>query len=87
VELSIPQQVEGEACGIPHLAKNERDVGHPAVAAGIEFKSPFTLHLLATARDDNKSLLQPALFQHWFHAGVGSQPRLVHSRQIFRIPA
>ena len=23
-------RLEGEACGIPHLAKNERDVGHPA---------------------------------------------------------
>src|ERR1700722_11349637 len=29
-------EFEGEACGIPHLAKNERDVGHPAVVAGIE---------------------------------------------------
>jgi hypothetical protein len=29
---------EGEACGIPHLAKNERDMGHPAIAAGIEPK-------------------------------------------------
>jgi hypothetical protein len=27
---------EGEACGIPHLAKYERDVGHPAIGAGIE---------------------------------------------------
>jgi hypothetical protein len=26
-------------CGIPHLAKNERDVGHPVVASGIEPKS------------------------------------------------
>ena len=24
-------ELEGETCGIPHLAKNERDVGHPAV--------------------------------------------------------
>ena len=31
-------EFEGEACGIPHLAKNERDVGHPAVVAGIEPK-------------------------------------------------
>jgi hypothetical protein len=29
---------EGEACGIPHLAKNERDVGHPAIVAGMEPK-------------------------------------------------
>jgi hypothetical protein len=32
-------RVEGEACGIPHLAKNERDMGHPATAAGIGPKS------------------------------------------------
>jgi hypothetical protein len=31
-------RLEGEACGIPHLAKNERDVGHPALVAGIEPK-------------------------------------------------
>jgi hypothetical protein len=30
------RKLEGETCGIPHLAKNERDVGHPAVVAGIE---------------------------------------------------
>jgi hypothetical protein len=29
---------EGKACGIPHLAKNERDVGHPAIVAGMELK-------------------------------------------------
>jgi hypothetical protein len=28
----------GESSGIPHLAKNERDVGHPAVGAGIDPK-------------------------------------------------
>ena len=39
VELWNPDRLEGETCGIPHLAKNERDVGHPAFAAGIEFKS------------------------------------------------
>ncbi len=37
-----PRQLEGEACGIPHLAKNERDVGHPAMAEGIEPESPLT---------------------------------------------
>jgi hypothetical protein len=31
-------RLEGEACGIPHLAKNERDVGHPTIGAGIEPK-------------------------------------------------
>jgi hypothetical protein len=29
---------EGKACGIRHLAKNERDVGHPAIVAGMELK-------------------------------------------------
>jgi hypothetical protein len=29
-------RLAGEPCGIPHLAKNERDVGHPAVVARIE---------------------------------------------------
>jgi hypothetical protein len=32
-------RLEGEGCGIPHLAKNERDVGHPAFVAGIGPKS------------------------------------------------
>jgi hypothetical protein len=31
-------RLEGEAGGIPHLAKNERDVGHPGTGAGIEPK-------------------------------------------------
>ena len=34
-----PGQFEGKSGGIPHLAKNERDVGHPAIGAGIEPKS------------------------------------------------
>jgi hypothetical protein len=38
VSCRTRQRLEGEACGIPHLAKNERDVGHPAIAAGIEPK-------------------------------------------------
>jgi hypothetical protein len=29
-------KLEGEACGAPRLAKNERDVGHPAIVAEIE---------------------------------------------------
>jgi hypothetical protein len=32
-------RLAGQGCGIPHLAKNERDVGHPAVGARIELKS------------------------------------------------
>jgi hypothetical protein len=30
---------EGKACGIPHLAKHERDVGHPAIGEGIDSKA------------------------------------------------
>jgi hypothetical protein len=36
-----PKQLGGDCCGIPHLAKNERDVGHPAIVAGIEPRSAF----------------------------------------------
>jgi hypothetical protein len=32
--LWSPREIEGESCGIPHLAKNERDVGHPAWVRG-----------------------------------------------------
>jgi hypothetical protein len=35
----ILDKLEGEDCGIPHLAKNERDVGHPALVTGIEPKA------------------------------------------------
>jgi hypothetical protein len=31
-----PRQVSGESRGIPHLAKNERDVGHPALSGELE---------------------------------------------------
>jgi hypothetical protein len=34
----VRKRFEGRACGIPHLAKNERDMGHPAIVAGIEPK-------------------------------------------------
>ena len=36
---STRNKLEGEARGIPRLAKNERDVGHPAVVVGIQPKS------------------------------------------------
>ena len=36
VSLSVRDRLEGKARGIPHLAKNERDMGHPAIGAGIE---------------------------------------------------
>src|ERR1700677_237611 len=32
-------ELRGERGGIPHLAKNERDVGHPALVVGIEPKA------------------------------------------------
>jgi hypothetical protein len=28
--------LKGKDCGIPHLAKNERYVGHPPLVAGLE---------------------------------------------------
>ena len=37
-DLWGPRQLRGEGCGIPHLAKNERDVGHPASVAGIKLE-------------------------------------------------
>jgi hypothetical protein len=47
VGLWNPRQFEGETCGIRHLAKNERDVGHPATVVGIEPKGEFIPRLLA----------------------------------------
>jgi hypothetical protein len=44
------QRLEGEARSIPHLAKNERDMGHPTSVAGIEPKSAFIAHLTATGK-------------------------------------
>jgi hypothetical protein len=38
-EFLGPRWLEGKTCGIPHLAKNERDVGHPAMISGIEFEA------------------------------------------------
>jgi hypothetical protein len=35
---STRSRLEGKTCGIPHLAKNERDVGHPAFLPGIELR-------------------------------------------------
>jgi hypothetical protein len=54
--LSSPPRVrkrfEGKACGIPHLAKNERDVGHPATDGGdrAQKRVHSTLHLIAASR-------------------------------------
>jgi hypothetical protein len=38
---ALPWGIRGERGGIPHLAKNERDMGHPARGAGLEPKSAF----------------------------------------------
>jgi hypothetical protein len=38
---ALLREIGGERSGIPHLAKNERDVGHPAMVAGLEPKSAF----------------------------------------------
>jgi hypothetical protein len=46
------RRLEGEGCGIPHLAKNERDMGHPEVGAGIEPKRATITILLQTLRRD-----------------------------------
>jgi len=35
------QKLRGEFCGIPHLAKNERDMGHPSSWQGEFLKSYF----------------------------------------------
>jgi hypothetical protein len=39
VDLRDCSRLEEETCGIPHLAKNERDVGHPLIG-GWERLSP-----------------------------------------------
>jgi hypothetical protein len=33
--LRVKKNVRGKSRGIPHLAKNERDVGHPGVCSGM----------------------------------------------------
>jgi hypothetical protein len=42
-ELVDPTKLRSERCGIPHLAKNERDVGHPSLAAGTVSQFLFAL--------------------------------------------
>ena len=37
-DLWGPRQLRGEGCGIPHLAKNERDVESPPLVVGMETK-------------------------------------------------
>ena len=70
---------------IPTGAPEERSGGicsSPTATDLSEERGPPLCSLGATG-----SLLQPAFFQHRLHAGIGSQPRFVHRRQIFRIPA
>jgi hypothetical protein len=33
IQVAVESTVAIEGCGIPHLAKNERDVGHPGLVA------------------------------------------------------
>ena len=47
------QPARGKARGIPHLAKNERDMGHPAIGDGIEPKAHSLALGLRPLRDDN----------------------------------
>jgi hypothetical protein len=35
-----PEKLRVEVRGIPHLAKNEQDVGHPSFVVGIGFGAP-----------------------------------------------
>jgi hypothetical protein len=37
------RESEGESNGIPHLAKNERDMGHPSLVAGEEVRERLLL--------------------------------------------
>jgi hypothetical protein len=40
-------RLEGQTCGIPHLAKNKRDVGHPAFVKRIESKGGVEVEKIA----------------------------------------
>jgi hypothetical protein len=51
-------ELRGESGGIPHLAKNERDVGHPALVAGLESKNA----LLASSTCQMRDLRHPLIF-------------------------
>jgi hypothetical protein len=35
-----------ESCGIPHLAKNERDMGHPGICCGAEVRRVYRGRLI-----------------------------------------
>jgi RNA polymerase sigma-70 factor (ECF subfamily) len=58
-----PDRLEGKVRGIPHLAKNERDMGHPAVLAGIEPKSDEG-GLIAAARQGDQGAFAELYRQH-----------------------
>jgi hypothetical protein len=58
----------GESRGIPHLAKNERDVGHPAVGGGDGFKSVFPP---AFTYPQNPGLKSETWATHLFLSRVG----------------
>ena len=54
-------RLEGEGCGIPHLAKSERDVGHPAVVPGIDSEPGLTASVPGVYCDLAQVRSNPAL--------------------------
>ena len=58
-QLSLAlNRLEGKARGIPHLAKNERDIGHPAIGDGREPKGAWTGLALVAASYRNPATLK-----------------------------
>jgi hypothetical protein len=49
-----------ECCGIPHLAKNERDMGHPTILG--RRKTGFQIELLS---DEMSSSLSSRIISSW----------------------
>jgi hypothetical protein len=57
----VRKRLEGEACGIPHLAKNERDVGHPAVFAGDEAQRALVREINAKSERKERKGSDPSI--------------------------
>jgi hypothetical protein len=79
------QMLEGETRGIPHLAKNERDVGHPALVAGIERKSAFLHPPLAAGKSFAQKRDGHPLKNGTRHS-QGGGPRIPTSAKTGQIP-
>src|SRR5277367_3907209 len=60
-------RLEGQTRGIPHLAKNERDVGHPAIVKGIESKGATAVEVKNRKMSVGVSILRWSgrLFSEW----------------------